>query len=211
MKKIHAILDFSGPGAVFALKKDGEKIFEVSRLMQRREAASLALFMQNTLQEYGYGFGDITHWTVGAGPGSFTGMRIAATLVQGLTYGRDVSSRTVPSAEAVAKGAGGNRKSCVIFDGRNKELILLDLASGNDAILNQVQAVEYFAANNFDSFCAMAYDRRALELILPEKIFAEVKFAEALDTEVFFESPLPFDNDLTGLIYIRPSVAGAEE
>lgn len=212
MDMIHGVLDFSGPGAVFALQKNGEKVFEVSRLMQRRDAASLALFLKNTLNEYGFDFEDITHWTVGSGPGSFTGMRIAASLVQGLTYGKSVKSRTVPSAEAVACGAGGDKlNSCVIFDGRNREIILLDLKSGNDAILNKEQAEEFFKNNQFESFAAMAYDKNAIAQIVPESVFTEIKWAENLKTEAFFESENVFNDDLTKLIYIRPSVAGAKE
>lgn len=212
MNMIHGALDFSGPGAVFALEKNGEKVFEVSRLMQRRDAATLALFMKNTLNENGLDFEDITHWTVGSGPGSFTGMRIAASLVQGLTYGKSVKSRTVPSAEAVAEGAGGDRKSsCVIFDGRNREIILLDLKSGKDAILNKEQAEEFFKNNSFESFSAMSYDKNAIMQIIPDEVFGKIKWADGLKMEAFFNSENSFDDDLTKLIYIRPSVAGAKE
>ena len=209
---VHGVLDFSGPGAVFALADDGNKIFEVSRLMQRRDAAALALFLKETLNEYGYDFEKITHWTVGSGPGSFTGMRIAASLVQGLTYGKNVRSRTVPSAEAVAEGAGSSKEnSCVIFDGRNREIILLDLKSRQDAILNKEQTEEFFKNNKFESFCAMSYDKNAVSQIVPDEIFQKIKWAESLQTAAFFESENAFDNDLTKLVYIRPSVAGAKE
>ena len=212
MDMIHAVLDFSGPGAVFALEKNGEKIFEVSRLMQRRDAATLALFMKETLNQNGLEFENITHWTVGSGPGSFTGMRIAASLVQGLTYGKTVKSRTVPSAEAVAAGAGEDKKnSCVIFDGRNREIILLDLKSGQDAILNKEQADVFFKANQFESFAGMGYDKNAVAQIVPVEVFEKIKWADNLNTEAFFESDNPFDDDLTKLIYIRPSVVGAKE
>lgn len=208
---IHAVLDFSGPGAVFSVKKDDTKLFEVYRLMQRRDAALLASFMQDTLNMHGLGFNDITHWTVGAGPGSFTGMRIASALVQGLVYSKNILSRTVPSAEAVAVSAGTDRNACVIFDGRNREIILLNLSDGQNAILNQAQAQDYFRQNKFESIAAMKYDSNAIGAIVPPEVFAEIKWAEKLDTDTFFDSEKDFDNDLTKLIYIRPSVAGASE
>lgn len=212
MKKVHAVLDFSGPGAVFAVRGDGEKIFEKHRLMQRRDAASFALFLQDSLQEHGLGFQDITEWTVGSGPGSFTGMRIAASLVQGLTFGKNIRTRTVPSAEAVALGGKcGRKNACVIFDGRNKEIILLDLKSGCEAILNKEQAEKFFKENEFEEFAAMQYDRNAVSMIVPQEIADRISWAESLDTAAFFDSENEFDNDLTKLIYIRPSVAGAQE
>ena len=209
---IHGALDFSAASAVFAVAKDGVKLFEVSKTMQRRDAAAFAQFLRDALNGYGLDFADITHWTVGSGPGSFTGMRIAASFVQGLTYGKDVKSRTVCGAEAVASGAGEKDKNaCVIYDGRNKEIILLDLASGKSAILNREQAELYFKENSFAAFAAMEYDKKAIELIVPEFVFDKIKWAEKLDTEVFFNSENEFDDDLTKLIYIRPSVAGANE
>ena len=212
MAEVHAVLDFSGPMTVFAVAENGRKVFEVSKIMQRRDAAAFAEFLQNNLKGNGLDFADITHWTVGSGPGSFTGMRIAASFVQGLTYGKDVKTRTVPSAEAIASGAGADVKnSCVIFDGRNKEIILLDLQSRKDAILNKEQAAKYFKENEFTSFAAMEYDKKAVEAILPQEIFAKIQWAQNLDTECFFKAEKAFDNNLTDLIYIRPSVAGAKE
>lgn len=212
MAKIHGALDFSGPMAFFAVNADGKTIFECSKLMQRRDAASFALFLQSNLKSNNLDFADITHWTVGSGPGSFTGMRIAASFVQGLTYGKNISTRTVPSAEAIASGAGTDKKkTCVLFDGRNKEIILLDLQSGKEAILNKEQSEQYFAENKFSSFAAMEYDRNAISLIVPEEIFSQIKWAEKPDMNAFFQSENVFDNNLTNLIYIRPSVVGAKE
>ena len=69
MAKIHGALDFSGPMAFFAVNADGKTIFECSKLMQRRDAASFALFLQSNLKSNNLDFADITHWTVGSGPG----------------------------------------------------------------------------------------------------------------------------------------------
>ena len=180
--------------------------------MQRRDAAAFAHFLQTNLNENNLDFSDITHWTVGSGPGSFTGMRIAASFIQGLTYGKNISTRTVPSAEAIAAGANTDKNNtCVLFDGRNKEIILLDLKSRKEAILNKEQSKEYFAENKFDCFAAMQYDKNAIELIIPQEIFSRIQWAEKLDMNAFFQSGNIFDNNLTNLIYIRPSVAGAKE
>lgn len=212
MAKIHGALDFSGPMAFFAVNADGRNIFECSKLMQRRDAAAFAHFLQTNLNENNLDFSDITHWTVGSGPGSFTGMRIAASFIQGLTYGKNISTRTVPSAEAIAAGANTDKNNtCVLFDGRNREIILLDLKSRKEAILNKEQSKEYFAENKFDCFAAMQYDKNAIELIIPQEIFSGIQWAEKLDMNAFFQSGNIFDNNLTNLIYIRPSVAGAKE
>ena len=56
MAEVHAVLDFSGPMAVFAAAKDGLKVFEVSKIMQRRDAASFAEFLQSNLKSNGLDF-----------------------------------------------------------------------------------------------------------------------------------------------------------
>ena len=55
--------------------------------MKRRESAHLAEFAAGEIAACGGALSDIKKWSVGIGPGSFTGMRLAAALVAGLTYG----------------------------------------------------------------------------------------------------------------------------
>jgi tRNA threonylcarbamoyladenosine biosynthesis protein TsaB len=59
---------------------------------------------------------------VGAGPGSFTGVRIAAALAKGLCAARDASLFAYSSLEAVAAGTGLAGRTCVLFDARREEV-----------------------------------------------------------------------------------------
>ena len=163
MNKIHAALDFSGPQAVFAVEKDGNKIFEVSKLMQRRDAASFAEFLQSNLKAHGLDFADITHWTVGSGPGSFTGMRIAASFVQGLTYGKDVQTRTVPSAEAIAASAGLQKENACIIEFEDNSYCRLSAKAWYKVITEGLKVCGYGEGKRINSVEAEQCSGRCLK------------------------------------------------
>lgn len=59
---------------------------------------------------------------VGAGPGSFTGVRIAAALAKGLCAARGASLFAYSSLEAVAAGTGLEDRTCVLFDARREQV-----------------------------------------------------------------------------------------
>lgn len=64
---------------------------------------------------------DIGRVVVGAGPGSFTGVRIAASLAKGLCYALDIPLYAYSSLRAVA-AASGTSPLCALFDARRGEV-----------------------------------------------------------------------------------------
>lgn len=59
---------------------------------------------------------------VGAGPGSFTGVRIAAALAKGLRFARETDLLAYPSLAVAAAGTGLERDVCAAFDARRGEV-----------------------------------------------------------------------------------------
>lgn len=59
---------------------------------------------------------------VGAGPGSFTGVRIAASTARGLAHGLGVPLYAFSSLEALALDAHSERAVCALFDARRGEV-----------------------------------------------------------------------------------------
>lgn len=59
---------------------------------------------------------------VGSGPGSFTGVRIAASLAKGMCAAAGASLRAFSSLAAVAAGTGLPERLCVLADARGEQL-----------------------------------------------------------------------------------------
>jgi tRNA threonylcarbamoyladenosine biosynthesis protein TsaB len=59
---------------------------------------------------------------VGAGPGSFTGVRVAAATARGLAHGLGVPLYAYSSLAAVAMETGLDGNVCALFDARRGEV-----------------------------------------------------------------------------------------
>jgi tRNA threonylcarbamoyladenosine biosynthesis protein TsaB len=73
------------------------------------------------LREARCGLGELSEIAFGAGPGSFTGLRIASGIAQGLGYGRRLPVRAVSSLLALAQATGGEA-ALVAIDARMSEV-----------------------------------------------------------------------------------------
>lgn len=220
-KEFQAALDLSGAAARFTLADaEGALLARAQKAMRRHEAAGLADFMQETMAAFGGELTDVVRWTVGTGPGSFTGMRLAAALVAGLSHGRsEVKTRGVATATAIsACGAPDlpeGSRIAVLFDGRNHEMLLypvrriaekLDESDGDGEVLNAGQARERFASAKFDAMLVQQEESAAVTALLAPETAAKVRAVAEFDLLPLVRAKKPFDNDLRELIYIRPAV-----
>ena len=220
MAKFQAALDLSGNAARITVADSTGKVLRSGTLyMKRRESAHLAEFAAGELANCGATFADVERWSVGIGPGSFTGMRLAAALVAGLTHGIDgVKTRGVPTATAISMAAGKNLQensiSAVLFDGRNHEMLVycvkrtngVDEGCSEGTVLNSDQAAEFFAKNSFAMLCVQSHEVEAVKKLLPEAVAEKLQIVEEYDLSPLLKSSKEFDNNLRDLIYIRPAV-----
>lgn len=218
--KYSAAIDLSGKFAGFALAEteSGKILLSDYKAMQGRSSSTLSDWILDLMEKFEVKPEKINRWTVGSGPGSFTGMRLVAALITGMTMERDdVKTRCVPSALALADAdnlAEGD-KIATIFDGRNKEILLFELVkqadelvpSGKTQVLNQEQAQGFFAKNSYRQIAALDYDSVNIQAVMPPDEFAKIHWMEHLAFEKLIKCKYKdFDNDLTALVYIRPAV-----
>lgn len=217
-KSLFAALDMSGTMARFALSRaDGSVICCTRKPMRQREAAGLADFIFESLSCADKDITEIGHWTIGSGPGSFTGMRLAAALLAGLTRGNDVNVRCVPTAVAIAGTVEPlpevGSSVVVLFDGRNQEILAFELQvsaeglkpTGESAVLNKEQASAWISAHSESMFVVQACDLEAIIKIA--SVDFDLKVVEHFDpAELIKATYQAYDNNFSALEYIRPAV-----
>ncbi len=91
-----------------ALWTDGE-IAAIERRVGQRHAELVLPMLERLLERAGTGIEGLDAVAFGAGPGSFTGLRIACAVAQGLAFARGIPVIGVPTLEAIAEESGAER------------------------------------------------------------------------------------------------------
>ena len=107
-----------------ALWSDGE-VIELDELAPRRHADRLLSAVGRALAEAGIARSALDAIGFGRGPGSFTGLRIAAGVAQGLAFALDRPAVPVSTLAAIAQGSlreNGSRRVLVLLDARLGEV-----------------------------------------------------------------------------------------
>ncbi len=216
--KYHAALDLSGAEASLAVMPvdGGDVLLTEYREMRGRGAALLLEWIKECLAAKNISLSQITRWTVGSGPGSFTGLRMAASLVGGLIFGKEhMAARTMPTALGLAAGcdAACGETIATLYDGRNHELLLFGVvktteglvADGASMVIDATSAAEI--GKTYSRLVAFEHDRNAVLKVLPEVLHSRVDFIEHLPVDKMLLLPSDnWNNDLTELVYIRQAV-----
>lgn len=102
---ISAALDTSC-GAAFAVERDGGTVLAARRPLTGRDSdRELVPWLLELLEKQGLTLRDIGCWTVGIGPGSFSGIRAGIALVRGICLVSGAVCRGMPGSAALAASA----------------------------------------------------------------------------------------------------------
>jgi tRNA threonylcarbamoyladenosine biosynthesis protein TsaB len=85
---------------------DGVRWVERCESAGQRHSALILAMVDSTLREAGSSLRDLSEIAFGAGPGSFTGLRIACGVAQGVALGAQLPVRAVSSLLALAQASG---------------------------------------------------------------------------------------------------------
>lgn len=115
---------------------EGESLIAESHMAVRAARSELVLpEVAGLLERSGRSVDDVDAVVVGAGPGSFTGVRIAASLAKGLCFARKKTLLAYSSLAAVAATTGREERICALFSARRREVYAAAVA--------QVAPLEY--------------------------------------------------------------------
>lgn len=210
---LHGILDPQPGKLAFGLFDDGRCIRSAYCQMHPRDASQIPHFIGEQLDRCGVKLHDITRWTFGCGPGSFTFLRVVAALGAGWAAGTDrVKFRCIPGAVAAAAALNpqNGEKVGVIYDGRNREMLCFMLKcengiltpTGEELIMNAEKALDFFSREPV-RLAAFDTDKEILYSFLGDEIpFSVIE----PDLSAFDKAPGAFDNDADKMCYIRPAV-----
>ncbi|MGH7505711.1 MAG: tRNA (adenosine(37)-N6)-threonylcarbamoyltransferase complex dimerization subunit type 1 TsaB, partial [Longimicrobiales bacterium] len=106
-----------------ALARDAELLGEIVLGVRVRHSEALLPAIHTVLAGAGLTPRDLGGVVVGAGPGSFTGVRIAAATAKGLVHAAGIPLRACSSLAALAAAAATHdRPVCALFDARRDEV-----------------------------------------------------------------------------------------
>lgn len=123
MKRLLALETSSDIGSVALLI--GEEIAERTIASPREQTGTILPHVQTLLAEAGLTLNDLDGVSFGRGPGSFTGLRVATAVAQGLGLALDLPLLPVSSLAAIAQGVlrtHGIAQSLVCVDARMGEV-----------------------------------------------------------------------------------------
>jgi len=117
-------LETSTDACSVALECDGE-VFSEHHIAPQKHAQLLLPMIEKLLSNAGLKPADLDGVAFGCGPGSFTGVRIAAATTQGIAFGSEIGVIPVSSLHALAQGVHRVHKASHVlasFDARMSEV-----------------------------------------------------------------------------------------
>jgi tRNA threonylcarbamoyladenosine biosynthesis protein TsaB len=115
-------LDTSTPVGSVAVGRGHEVLAESLLTVRATHSEAVLPEIDRLLTLCGLTAFDLQGVVVGGGPGSFTGVRIAASLAKGLCHARGLDLFSFSSLAAVAAGAGCTEPVCAMFDARRGQV-----------------------------------------------------------------------------------------
>ena len=116
-------IDSSVPQASIALLKDGHVLNQAEVEKSATVSNQILSLMDRVLSSSGTSLNDLDGFCLTTGPGSFTGLRVGASILKGLLLATPKPFIKVDTLEALALQAmPTERKICAILDARKKEV-----------------------------------------------------------------------------------------
>ena len=164
----------------------------------------------------------VQRWTVGTGPGSFTGLRSGIALVEGICRATGAWLRGIPSSLALARQAARNAPNeariAVLHDARRNQIIATVYQVNAHGNLREIEAARVYTmpdAATASSAWTRIVTPHAEHIAprLPAEAMTRCLAVDGVDARWFLEAPdIPWSPDEADRrrsctpIYVRPAV-----
>ena len=196
----------------------------------RRHTELLLPMVHSVLEQAGVGLGDLDAIAFGRGPGSFTGLRIACAVAQGLGFGAGCPLVAVSTLQVVAAGvhrSRGARRVLVAHDARMGEVYWggfewngVTMEAAFEESVGPPQAVHVprggswtAAGSGWFAHRAVLDDRLAGRLDADREMVDAARLPEAIDmldlAKTAFDAGLVVAPEDAAPVYLRSDVARA--
>ena len=115
-------LDTSTPVGTVGLGENGLVLAESLLTVRATHSEAVLPEIRRMMEAVGRGVGDLESVVVGAGPGSFTGVRIAASFAKGICFPLSIPLFAYSSLAAIAAGVEGSDPVCATIDARRGQV-----------------------------------------------------------------------------------------
>ncbi len=213
--EIWGAIDLSGKEACFSAGSFPEKkiIFNTSFQMRGRDSSSLLPKLEEWLKKENISLGDVKRWTVGTGPGNYTGLRIVSALVSGIVFDRkDMRCRGIPSAYGIAAEMklSGKERTAVIYPLEDDKIYSFGVTVDDGEFLSAGELSGSFSVADFmrlSQGIRIAALQRDVAMLPKEILDNAVLFSELPVARLVFMNPSLWEGaSVRDLIYIRPAV-----
>lgn len=186
-------LDASTYRGTVAVLDDARVLVQTTAAMRGHDREQLMPAVAAALREAGAGFGGVSRVFCGAGPGSFTSLRIAASIAKGIAAGRSiplfgVSSLALIVAGNVTDGPRGPRRYLAVQDALRGQCFVAEFEHHEGAV-RQVSPVELVATDHVASM-AESRSARAVGPEFPDAWLPHARGVALLMDEVLAASPV---------------------
>lgn len=170
-----------------ALLMDDEIIY-LSEIAPRRHNELILSMCEQVLAQAELKLSQLDTIAFGRGPGAFTGVRLAASVTQGIALGQDLPVVPVSSLTALAQGAYEEQKAQEVFsciDARMQEVYYGYYKLGSGNIMQLVGEERVIAPNLID----VKVNKDCYGVGSGWKIYAEI-LLESINSSIAFEAEL---------------------
>ena len=215
-------IDSSTPQASVALLKDGQVLAQTKIDVSATVSNQILFLIDQVLTASSIKLMNLDGFCLTTGPGSFTGLRVGASILKGLLLATAKPFVKIDTLEALALQAmPTNNKICSILDARKKEVyaatffandgdlesLTPDRALTPNNLCQEINTPTVFIGNGLDNYGAFLKSQLGLNFIPTKKVEDTVATCAARLAEKRFKNTKTTNLDELTIKYVRKSEA----